>query len=129
MKDETVHLLLKRTPMCTELPIHTTKGNRPGACIAIARAQQGAGMVGVVRAAGAAGTAGTAGTGTGGGVEGKREGGKDEDKKEGSAREGRSRMGCVREGELTDVGSGGGGITLVSIRTVNVIIQSVTADK
>ena len=62
MKDETVHLLLKRTPMCTELPIHTTKGNRPGACIAIARAQQGAGMVGVVRAAGAAGTAGTAGT-------------------------------------------------------------------
>lgn len=48
--------------MCTELPIHTTKGNRPGACIAIARAQQGAGMVGVVRAAGAAGTAGTAGT-------------------------------------------------------------------
>ena len=62
MKDETVHLLLKRTPMCTELPIHNTKGNRPGACIAIARAQQGAGMVGVVRAAGAAGTAGTAGT-------------------------------------------------------------------
>ena len=48
--------------MRTELPIHTTKGNRPGACIAIARAQQGAGMVGVVRAAGAAGTAGTAGT-------------------------------------------------------------------
>ena len=48
--------------MCTELRIHTTKGNRPGACIAIARAQQGAGMVGVVRAAGAAGTAGTAGT-------------------------------------------------------------------